>query len=300
MSGIRTVAQGIASLREWATDPRPRIGFGIPFLDERMRGGLARAECAMVLASSSVGKTWLGLNTIANNPGVPTLFFSIEMSWRQVVSRLTAITTGIPTWELEKQLASGEIVGPLMETIQRFPVLVGDDTSEKSTKEMSGDIKKAGQMIGHDIRLVVVDYLELIGGAGLLGKSEQVDKAAQKIRALAKDNDCSVIVLHQVSKTDGSGGHEPLSLESGKFGGHHPMDAVIGLYAPRVDRKLSSSDRSAVEQDIWVQLLKSRNGNPSPDGVRHLLDPNTGRITPYGVAAPLLASRGYQPQMVAA
>lgn len=297
MTGLASVADGIDSFHAWAADPRPRIGMGLPFFDDNTRGGLAKAECMMVLAYSSGGKTWAALNTIANNPQVPTLFFSLEMSWRQVVARLTAITTGIPTWELEAQIKQGTRPVQLLNTISKFPFLMGDDTSEMSVKDMNAQIRKAGDTIGQPIRLVVIDYLELIGGAGLLGKAEQVDKAAQKIRALAKDNDCSVMVLHQVSKTDGSGGFEPLSLDSGKFGGHHPMDAVVGMYVPRLNRKLSPEERKRVETDVYFQLLKNRNGKADPEGVRHTLNPNTGRITPWGAHAQVFPSYGHQAEI---
>lgn len=294
MTGLASVTDGIESYTAWATDPRPRIGLGLPFFDDSTKGGLAKSECMMALAYSSVGKTWLALNAIANNPSMPTLFFSLEMSWRQVVARLTAINTGVPTWELEEQLKQGRRPAELVSTIAKFPLLMGDDTSEMSVKDMNTQIKKAGDRLGHSIRLVVIDYLELIGGAGLLGKAEQVDKAAQKIRALAKDNDCSVMVLHQVSKTDGSGGHEALSLDSGKFGGHHPFDAVVGMYAPRLDRKLTPEERKRQADDIYLQLLKNRNGQANPEGVRHTLNRNTGKITPYGVHAPVIPSYGHQ------
>lgn len=300
MHGIQTVSDGITSFKSWATDPRPRIGLGLPFFDDRTRGGLAKAECMMVLAYSSVGKTWLALNAIANNPGVPTLFFSLEMSWRQVVSRVTAITTGVPTWELEAELAAGREPGALYDTLSRYPILVGEDSSEMSTKDMAIKIREAGAKLGQPVRLVVIDYLELIGGSGMLGKSEQVDKAATKIRSLAKDHDCSVIVLHQVSKTEGSGGFEALSLDAGKFGGHHPMDAVVGMYAPRLDKKLTGVERKLVEADVYLQLLKNRNGQPHPDPVRHTLNPNTGQITQYGAQstrASAVPSGGFQPQL---
>jgi hypothetical protein len=257
----------------------------------------------MVLAYSSAGKTWIGLNAIANNPGIPTLFFSIEMSWRNVVSREVAITTGIPTWELEKILRSGETPLPYIETGIRYPFLLGDDRSEITTKDMKQAVMEAGQKLGQPIRLVIIDYLELIGGAGMLGKSEQVDKAAQKIRALAKDCDCSVIVLHQVGKTDGSGGFEPLSLDSGKYGGHQPMDYVIGAYAPRLNPKLTEHQLAEVQDDLYLQLLKNRNGKAHPQGVRHRLDQTTGRITPWGqltVQLPGHLTSPYQPQMAGA
>ena len=279
---LRSVQNGLTDYQTWATDPTPRIGMGLPFFDQRTNGGLAKAECAMFLAYSSVGKTSLALNMIAMNPRTPTVFFSLEMSWRQVVARLTAITSGIPTWELEQLLKQGTVPQQMVETGIQFPVLLGDDRSELSMKDMKQGVMDASQKLGQPIRLVVIDYLELIGGAGMLGKAEQVDKAAQKIRALAKDCDTSVVVLHQVAKTDGSGGHEPLSLDSGKFGGHHPMDYVVGAYAPRLDRKLTEQQQKNIEGEIYLQLLKNRSGKAHPAGVRHQLDPVSGRLTPFG------------------
>jgi replicative DNA helicase len=271
---LRSVQNGLDDYRTWATDPLPRVGMGLPFFDDRTNGGLAKAECMMVLAYSSVGKTSIALNMLAQNPRVPAVFFSLEMSWRQVVARMTALTSGIPTWDLEKLLKQGTVPQQVV----------------------------AGQKLGQPVGLVVIDYLELIGGAGMLGKSEQVDRAAQKIRSLAKDCDTRVVVLHQVAKTDGSAGHEPLSLDSGKFGGHHPMDYVIGAYAPRLDRKLTEHQQTSVEGELYLQLLKNRNGKAHPSGVRHYQDPVSGRITPFGVTPPLLpaAVSSFQPALVGA
>ncbi|HKZ20322.1 MAG TPA: DnaB-like helicase C-terminal domain-containing protein [Acidimicrobiia bacterium] len=291
---VLDVNHGILSYQAWATDPTPRIGFGLPFFDEATRGGIAKAECAMILAYSSVGKTSLGLNVIVNNPLIPTMFFSLEMSWRMVVARLAAIHTGVPTWEIEGQLRRGETSDALLETRSRYPYLLGNDKSELSIKEMTALVKEGGNYLGQQIRLVVIDYLELIGGAGMLGKAEQVDKAAQKIRSLAKDCDCSVIVLHQVSKGDGSGGHKPLSLDSGKFGGHHPMDYVVGAYAPRLDRELSKDARDRVQDELWLQLLKNRSGQAHPDGIKHRLNSRTGRLGGWDTQF-LFQPRGYQP-----
>lgn len=293
MTGIHTVSDGVNSFVQWATDPRPRIGTGIPFLDDHTRGGLAKAECMMGMAVSSVGKTWLGLNTIINNPSVPTLMVSLEMSWRQVVGRLTAIDTGIPTWELEVELAQQRRPPQFYDTISRYPLLLGVDSSELTIKDISAAVRTGSDMLGQSVRLVIVDYLELIGGSGLMGKSEQVDRAAQKIRSIAKDNDCSVIVLHQVGKTDGSSGSEPLSLDSGRYGGHAPMDMVVGMYSPRLKRDSSKDERDRVRSDLYIQLLKNRNGQSHPEGVRHTLNPNTGKITPFG-QTPMLPGLGWQ------
>lgn len=283
MTGLRTVQDGLSDFQNWASDPRPRIGLGLPFFDKYTNGGLAKSECMMFLAYSSVGKTWLALNMIANNPDMPTMFASLEMSWRQVASRLVAITTGVPTWNLERAIKNGEYPGQFMETMQRFPYLFGNDASDQSIKSIGQSIEAANKRL-HDkqIRLVVIDYLELISGNGLLGKVEQVDKAAQKVRSIAKDYDCSVAVLHQAGKGSGTGGFEPLNLDDGKYGGHHPMDAVVGAYAPRLNKKLDQLERRAVREDLYLQLLKNRNGMAEPEGVRHRLSTETGKITPWG------------------
>jgi hypothetical protein len=291
---LRDVRSGFLDYQKWATDPTPRIGFGLPFFDGPTRGGIAKAECAMILAYSSVGKTSIALNVIANNPKVPTLFFSIEMSWRLVVARLAAIHTGRPTWELEGMLKRGEQPIEIDHTALEFPYLLGNDQSEMSVKDMKAAVLDAGQKFGTPIRLVVIDYLELMGGAGLLGKSEQVDKAAQKIRALAKDCDCAVLVLHQVGKGDGSDGHRALSLDSGKYGGHHPMDYVIGAYAPRLNRELGEAERSGVEEELYLQLLKNRSGMAAPTGVRHRLSRTSNKLTEWSPALSTLGGAGFQ------
>jgi replicative DNA helicase len=286
MSGIRNVQEGLDGFVQWATDPQPRIGLGLPFFDDYTGGGLAKAECAMVMAYSSVGKTWMALNAIVNNPDVPTYFASIEMSWRQVCSRLAAISTGVPTWDLEKMLRNGTVPGQLMDTMRTFPNLIGNDGSDQSIKSISQSITDASKRLGQAIRLVVIDYLELIAGNGLMGKGEQVDRAAQKVRSLCKDHDCSVIVLHQVGKGSNTGGYEPLNLDDGKYGGHHPMDAVIGMYAPRLDKRMDNMERRAIRDVVYCQLLKNRNGMAEPEGVKHRLAPETGKLSPWGMQLP--------------
>lgn len=296
---IRDVNNGFDDYRQWATDPTPRIGMGLPFFDGPTRGGIAKAECAMILAYSSVGKTSLALNWIVNNPQVPTIFFSLEMSWRLVVARLAAINTGTPTWELEDLVKRWEPETPpqLSATSYKYPDLLGVDSSELGMKDMKQAVLDAGSKLGRPIRLVVIDYMELIGGAGLLGKSEQIDRVAVKIRALAKDTDTSVVVLHQVGKGDGSDGYLPLSLDAGKYGGHHPMDYVIGAYAPRLDRKLGEMERERIKEEMFLQLLKNRSGMASPTGVRHRLSPLNGKLSEWSAIPKYTDLTGYKADM---
>lgn len=277
MTGVRGVRTGADEFRVWATDKRPRIPFGIPFVDAATNGGMARSEIAMLMAFSSVGKTNIALNIIRNNPDVPTLMMSVEMSWRMVVVKLAAMQYGVTTWYIENLLKTGVIPKELVDIADRLPLLLCDDTPAVTLKDAKLSFHTATEQLGTPPRLVVWDYMELIGGSGLMSKSEQVDKVSQKLRDWTREFDCSSIVVHQVGKGD-SGGDEPLDLSSGRYGGYAPMDMVLGAYAPRLRRGITVSELDACKDDIFIQLLKNRAGQAKPVGVKHRLDHQTLRL----------------------
>ncbi len=276
---VQTLAQGFDSYRSWATDPVPRIGMGMDWFDKPTGGGIARSEVCMFMAFSSVGKTTVALNIIRNNPHIPTLFFSLEMNWRMVAARLAAMELPSTTKSLEARMQQGDTVPELLSVQDKYRGFVCDDQPAISLKQASESFYDATRELGTAPRLVIFDYLELIGGGGLMGKSEQVDKASQKARDWAREHDCSVILLHQVGK--GTGGHEPLDLGDGRYGGFAPMDYVCGAYAPRLEKGITQQRWEQVREEIWFQLLKSRSGQSDPTGKKYRLDPDTMRITKW-------------------
>lgn len=283
---VRNLAEGFQDYEGWISDPRPRISFGIPFFDDATNGGIARSEIAMMMAFSSVGKTTLALNIIANNPDVPVLFFSLEMNWRMVAARLAAITSGMSTKEIENHYRAGSRPGVVQKTVDTYRKLVCDDTPAITLKDSKDSFRLATEKLGEPPRLVIWDYLELIGGSGLMGKSEQVDRASEKLRNWTREHDCASLVLHQVGKGDAGGGSKPLDLGSGRYGGHAPMDFVLGAYAERLNADISPDRRRAVQDEVHLQLLKNRAGMAHPDGVRHRLDHLTMRLTDWHALPP--------------
>ena len=283
MGGVRTVTDGLREYVTWATDPRPRIPWGLSFFDGPTGGGIARSETAMVIAYSSVGKTTIGLNVIRHNHSVPTLFFSLEMSWRQVISRLTAMEFNIGTQHLESEIkAAGGVNQYGQHMADRYARLMCDDTPAISLRKAKEAFERATETLGEPPRLVIWDYLERIGGNGLMNKAESIDRAAEKLADWHREQDCSGIVLHQVGKGSETGGFKPLSLDDGRYGGHQAMDYVVGAYAPRLNPALNSYQVDQVENELFFQLLKSRSGMSKPAGVKHLKHPETMRIARDG------------------
>jgi replicative DNA helicase len=282
MSGVRTVAQGLREYASWANDSRPRVPWGLSFFDGPTGGGIARSETCMVLAYSSVGKTSLGLNVLRHNHEIPALFFSLEMSWRQVVSRLTAMEFDISTQDIEatvKEDGGFNRYGQHM--ADRFSRLVCDDTPAITLKQAKESFRQATETLGEPPRLVLWDYLERIGGTGLMNKAEAIDRAAEKMADWHRELDCSGIVLHQVGKGSDTGGFKPLSLDDGRYGGHQAMDYVVGAYAPRLDPNLTDFEYKQCQEELNLQLLKSRSGAASPVGKKHRQDATSMRVASW-------------------
>jgi hypothetical protein len=287
---VQNLAQGFQSYRDWATDPIPRIGFGMDWFDRPTGGGLARSEIAMFMAFSSVGKTTFALNVVRNNPHIPVLFISLEMNWRMVAARLAAMELPSTTQNLEARLRAGDMIPELLNVENKYRAFVCDDTPRLTLKQASESFEAASKMIGTPPRLVLWDYMGLIGGGGMMNKSEQISKVAEGLRDWNRQHDCASVVLHQITKAEG--GHEPLDLGSGKYGGYEPMDYVCGAYAPRLNKELTESEFNRVREEIWFQLLKSRSGGADPIGKKYRLDPSTLRISKWD--SPVLYPESYR------
>jgi replicative DNA helicase len=282
VTGVRTVAAGFHELSAWVNDPTPRIGWNMPFFDIPTGGGIAMSESCMLMAMSSVGKTTIGLNVIRNNPHIPTLFMSLEMGWRQVVSRLTAMEYGIGTQQIESELRAANGFNAYAQGVaDKYRLLVCDDTPAISLRDAENSVRRATELLGEKPKLIVWDYLELIGGAGLMNKNEAVDRAAQKLRDFHRKVDAAGIILHQVGKGSNTGGHQPLALDDGRYGGHQPMDYVVGAYAPRLNKELGEQEFRNVQPELYLQLLKNRNGGAEPVGRKYRQDPVSMRITTW-------------------
>lgn len=287
-------------LKAWASDPRPRIGTGIPYLDNMMNGGLARSEYMMVTAFSGSGKTNFALNVCANNPHVPVVFYSLEMSARQVASRLAAMFTGSPTSQIEAQFKLEENPEFAAQVTANLPLFFIDDTPAITLRDAKESFRQVADQlaaVGHPApRLAIFDYLELIGGAGLMGKAEQVDRASEKLRNFARELDISVIVLHQVSMGESEG---PLSLTSGRYGGHAPTDVYIGLHRPGRVKDLPEHDRRMKKDQIIMQVLKNRTtGKEDYTGRIHHIDPVSMRIFEPNQSFRIPSPVGVQPALV--
>jgi len=233
----------------------------------------------MVIARTGVGKTQLSLNWVAANPHVPTVFFSLEMSAAQLAARLAAISTNTSAIAIEDSLNQFGTHPALEVAAERFENLYICDKSGLTPKDMTALIDAASSELA-PIRFVCVDFLERVGGIAS-SAVEQVSKAAKKIKDMAKDTGTSVLLLHQVSRSGGSEGHEPLTLSSMKNGGEDDVDYAIGAFRPSLNPELDEQTRSQKDEQFFLQFLKNRHGDAPFAGVCHRYNRSTLTIRPW-------------------
>ena len=145
---------------------------GIPtgFIDLDYRtAGLQPSDLILIAARPSMGKTAFVLNIaqyVAFHENMCTAIFSLEMSKEQLVNRLFSLESRVDAQALRTGNLSDADWEKLIEgagTIGNSELII-DDTPGISISEMRSKCRK--YKLEHDLKLVIIDYLQLMSGSG--------------------------------------------------------------------------------------------------------------------------------------
>ena len=284
LRGLPTLSEELA---QWALSDIPRVPTGYPLFDSRTNGGIAPGEVMIFLARTGVGKTWFAINVLANNREVPSMFFSLEMHGRYVLQRLAAVNQNVSTDRIEATLARNGHANAVDQTVRDFPLLLVEDEPGIGLGDMLEMVELYGETNGSPVKLVVIDYIELIKSFGQ-SQQENVDRITWKLKDFARQADVAVIALHQVKRGESkrgiqNQGHIPLSMTDARFGGEMAADYMMGMFRPSMDPTVHPDTAKMMERDVRLQFLKTRTGGGiDPFGTVHDWDPQSGRITFVG------------------
>ena len=239
---------------------------GFPSLD-RVTFGWQPSDLIIVAARPSMGKTAFVMN-IARNAAVdhhmPVAFFSLEMPAIQLAKRMMVSETGLSSDKIKggTKLERYEWVQleEKLKDLAKAPLYI-DDTPSLPVMEFRSKVKRLVNQKG--VRLVIVDYLQLMQGpAELKGMREQeVAAISRMLKATAKEMNVPVIALSQLSrdavKRQGSNNRPLLSdlRESGSI----EQDADMVLFIHRYDYQGLNEDASEVGKTDLI-IAKHRNG----------------------------------------
>ncbi len=236
-------------------------------------GGLQRSDLIVLGARPSAGKTTLALN-IARNAAVKqkacVALFSLEMSRQAVVQRLLAneadvdsrkVRLGTYTEGEERRImrASG--------ILSEAPIYI-DDSPQLRVVEMRGKAQRLHRERAVD--LVIVDYLQLIQGAGKSeSRVQELSDITRSLKALAREIDAPVLAISQLSRAiEWRASHKP-QLSDLRDSGSIEQDADVVLFISR-DAMYFTKDEWEKTHDVTMEpyeedkadiiIAKHRNG----------------------------------------
>jgi len=210
---------------------------GIPMLDD-MLGGLQNQDLLILAARPSVGKTSLALNLaehVAVVERLPVAIFSLEMSKQQLAERLLSSHSGVDAQKMRRNMLNGEELHKLQESaaaLSEAPIYI-DDTPGISALELRA---KARRLVGqHDIKLIVIDYLQLMSYPGAESRQVEVSSISRAVKALARELKVPALCLSQLNRNpEGRESKRPM-LSDLRESGSIEQDADVVMMLHRED-----------------------------------------------------------------
>jgi len=181
----------------------PGISSGFYDLDA-MTTGFQRSDLIIVAGRPSMGKTAFCLNlaqNVATSYKLPVAFFSLEMSKEQLVQRLLASEAGIESGYLRSGRISQAQWEPLSRAIgmlSEMPIFI-DDTPNITVTQMRSQARRLQAEQGTELGLIVIDYLQLMEGAGD-NRVQELSRITRNLKGLARELSLPVIALSQLSR----------------------------------------------------------------------------------------------------
>lgn len=218
--------------------------------------GLQESNLLILAARPGVGKTAFATNIAqfaAVEKKIPVGIFSLEMSNQELIDRILVGQANIDAWKLKTGNLKSEDFDRLSEAmgvLADSPLFI-DDTPGQSILQLRTKARRLKSEV--DVKLLVVDYLQLIVGEGKYeNRTTEVGMISQGLKNLARELKIPIIALSQLSRAIESRGEKIPQLSDLRESGSIEQDAdvVMFLYKP---------DENNLE-DYRLSIAKHRNG----------------------------------------
>ncbi|MCX5704610.1 MAG: replicative DNA helicase [Candidatus Omnitrophica bacterium] len=238
---------------------------GIPtgYIDFDIKtAGLQSSDLIIIAGRPSMGKSAFALG-IAEYAGVvekiPTAVFSLEMSKEQLVQRLLCAHAKVDAHKVRTgYLATSDwprltaAAGKLSEA----PIFI-DDTPAISVMELRAKARRL--KLQQDIKLIIVDYLQLMRGTTSSAESRQqeISEISRSLKALARELNVPIIAISQLSRAvESRTDHRP-QLSDLRESGAIEQDADVVVLILREEYYNPTPDNQGIAE---IMIAKQRNG----------------------------------------
>ncbi len=235
---------------------------------DRVTLGWQLSDLIIVAARPSMGKTAFVLSMARNmavdyNQGVA--FFSLEMSAVQLMMRLIIAETGLSGTDVKSGRLSNEQWRHLESATKPLgtaPLYI-DDTPALSVFEFRSKARRL--KIHNDIKIIIIDYLQLMTAGDTKGGSREQEVAyiSRTLKAIAKELNVPIIALSQLSRqTEMRGGSKRPQLSDLRESGAIEQDADIVAFIHRPEYYGITQDENGLPTAGMAEIIlaKHRNG----------------------------------------
>lgn len=226
---------------------------------DRMLDGLNDSNLMILAARPAMGKTALAMNIAENvcfKNKIPVGIFSLEMTVNQLVDRMVSSLSEVSSDKIKFGNCSPLEVDRVNAAIDLMQenVLVIDDQSNLRVSDLRARARRMKEV--HDIKLLVIDYLQLITAPGKENRQNEVSEISRLLKGLARELNIPILCLSQLSrKTEDRASQKPL-LSDLRDSGSIEQDADIVLLLWRK----SYYDPMDLSGTTELNIAKNRHG----------------------------------------
>ena len=221
----------------------------------------------MVLgARPSFGKTSLALDIIRHigiKTGGGVGVFSLEMSREQIVDRFISAESKVSLWKIRtgKQLDAldYEMIQAAFDRLAKTKIYI-DDTPSPNILEIRRMARRL-QAEEKDLRLIVIDYLQLIQPRKNSDNPvQQITEISRGLKTIARELNVPILALSQLSRGVEQRDNKIPKLSDLRDSGSIEQDADVVLFIHPVWRYQQSMDNPTEEGITEIYVAKHRNG----------------------------------------
>ena len=238
-------------------------------------GGFQPGSLNIIAARPSMGKTAFALNIAqfggGSDSNLPVLIFSLEMPAEQLVLRMLAAESRVNLSELNTgtfDTSAFNYAREACDVLARRNIYINDDSGLTAV-----DFRTRCRRFKTkhpDLALIIVDYLQLMNtGTNSInnGRQQEVAEISRMLKAVARELNCPVIALSQLSRAAEQRTEKKPQLSDLRDSGAIEQDADVVMLMFRED--YYSEDEQNDEQDSKADIRVAKNRNGST-GVFHL------------------------------